>query len=134
MKITNNNGKYVANDRGIQIEGTWDQVSKVLVDTYGFEQDELNAAKAVMKHHKHDTADFGLNGFLIMTYSSNGVENMLSELEAIQTARQIFNEEHSVNPESQQTKAAYDRLMYLYFALNVDALVRHVRTPEDKVA
>lgn len=127
-------GKYVAVDRGVQIEGTWEQVASTLVVTYHYEGEELDSAKVLMDSLKHDTADFGIAGSLITTYSSVSVERILLELNAIKQARQIFKEEHAVNPESLLTKTAYDRLMYLYFALNVDAVIHALEEPRDLAA
>lgn len=132
--VKQKNGRFMAITNGVQIDGSWDTVVTALVGSYGFDAEELNSARDVLHQNNHDTASFGVNGILITTRDAYDVSSVLAELNAIRDTREEFYSAHKNNPESQETKLTYDRLMSLYFALNVKAAINLIERPENIAA
>jgi hypothetical protein len=125
MKLINlYNGTYkLVLDNGTTIEADRVKVSRYMWVDLDIEADEIEFALAEIARLSMDTAHFGVNGTFTHCTNSKVVNNVLAELKAVQSLRRELVEVCAMDPNRVYTNDAGIRLLNLYIALNVDAIV-----------
>jgi hypothetical protein len=114
------NERFKILDGPVQIEGAYPQIRAQLLYEYEIAQAELERAEEAMRENAHDTAEFGINGFFTVSYSTFLERKVKSELRAIASVRKEFHALSQYQPGGPETKMVFDRLMHLYFSQDVD--------------
>jgi len=130
-KLGNGRAKLVG--MGFTFEGELAQVTELLQER-GMDWETVGFMLAEMHRKGHDAAELGdLAGDFEYSYSSGEMKGVLLELEAIRSLREEFANLHRQDPTARETRDAWDRLMNLYFSLNVDEALDLLK-PEERAA
>lgn len=131
VKMLNGNFKLVL-DSGSILEGDRALVARHMWEELEVGEDEIEFAIAELERTEMDTAHFGIQGTFIYCSNSTLVKNVLAELKAVQSLRQEFAEIYRGNPNDLYVHDTGTRLLNLYIALNVDAMVQVLESPDNK--
>lgn len=113
-------GYFEIQDDSTRITGTLPDIRKTMTENYGVHAAELQRGMRDMIARGNNVAVFGVNGTFIHSFSTSLDRKVRAELRAIQAVRKEFHALKSVNPDSAEAKQVYDRLMFLYFAQDID--------------
>lgn len=120
MRLTKlENGRFKIIDGATTIEGTFPQIRAQLLFEFEIGQDQLDKALDDMRDKDNDIAEFGIGGCFLYSMSTRLDRKIRAELRAIHEVRQEFYMLSREDADSPETRQAYDRLMFLYFALDV---------------
>lgn len=115
-----NNGNYRIVDGAASIEGSWGQIRARMLYEFEIDPKQLSKAADDMRARDNDVAEFGIGGVFIFSYSTCLERKVRAELRAIASVRKEFFKLAKVSAGAPETKQAYDRLMFLYFAQDVE--------------
>lgn len=115
-------------------EGSLTLVKLYLICELEISSEELSFALDTMERLGHDTAHFGVN--CTFTHSSNSISavHILAELRAIRDLRQEFSDCAAEFGDASETREAHARLISLYSALNVDAVIKMLDPDDGRIA
>ena len=116
-------GVYRIEDGPVMIEANWGQIRAQLL--YEFEIDPAQIDRAIedMRAKGHNAADFGVGGCFQFSYPTCLDRKVRAELRAIQAVRAEFHQYQQHEQNGPEAKAAFDRLMHLYFTQDVDGML-----------
>jgi hypothetical protein len=121
MKTADDRFKVI--DEMFTFEGDLDAVKGYLKDELQVDAEEISFALDTMRLQKHDTAHFGVNFTFTHSSDSRSVGHVVAELRAIRDLRKEFTYMCSKYGDAVETKEVHARLISLYAALNVDAIL-----------
>lgn len=128
------NGFFEVADDGYRYMGKLEDVRSHMIKNIGIASGEIDIALTIMRQNAHDTAHFGINRTFVFSTDSYSSKCVRTELKAVVALREEFNFQYRVDPESQETREAFDRLMNLYMSFNAQAALEIVETVEDMAA
>lgn len=119
MKL--DSGLFRIEEGATAIEGSWAQIRAQLLYEFEIDPTQLERALDDMREKGNDVADFGVGGYFQFSYGSCVERKVIAELRAIAAVRREFDALAKREPTSPETKQVYDRLMFLYFAQDVES-------------
>jgi hypothetical protein len=113
-------GRYRIEDESVAMEGLWNNIKETLVVDHGISPAQILRAIQSMEEKGHDAADFGVQGYFQFSYPTSLDRKVRAELRAIRAVRVEFHLAQAKQANGPEAKAAFDRLMNLYFSQDVD--------------
>ena len=124
MKLSNE--RYKVFDNVMTYEGKLAEVIMYLELELNVAIEEIEFALTTMSSQKHDTAHFGVNFAFTHSSNSNSVSHVVADLRAIRALRMEFKDACERFGDSIESRESHARLISLYSALNVDAVLQLV--------
>lgn len=111
-------------------EGPWNKVYVHMLYELDMLPEEVEFALEAMKAKGEDTANFGIHGFFTHTSNTPQVGQVMLELKTVKELRSEFNTLWNKNPDSIETRQAYNRLMKFYHGLDVELAMQVISASE----